>query len=59
MPLKKVRCSNCGAPTEAWAGDRAPYSCGELECERELREALQIEDAERRERAERDNYERY
>lgn len=53
-------CFNCGEPLGCYASDPHELEvCGKAECQREARYAYQCEMAERRERAEQDDYERY
>lgn len=58
--MSKQYCFYCGE----FLGDYKYYdgdieTCGKSECEREARFARQEQDAEAREQAERDNYDRY
>lgn len=56
----KAVCAWCGEDLgyERKVGDE-PESCGSRECEKEIRRLLQEEEAELRERAEYDRYQRY
>jgi len=58
-PRRPKYCFNCGAPIKDSAYSDAYDTCGELDCDREARYAWQAAEAERRERAEEDIYERY
>lgn len=59
MPTKIRRCSNCGTQFECESWLRAPYSCGEADCEKEAADSERYAHDERREAAERDDYGRY
>ena len=54
-------CDWCGAELgmvpAAWVNE--PESCGDRECDRQVRDMINAEDEERRMRAEEDNYARY
>lgn len=60
MAKKMQRCFYCGEDLgvfEAWPGDW--LDCGKPECAREARYQQQADEAEARERAAEDNFERY
>lgn len=59
MKTKTVHCSWCGETMETATWDRGPYSCGEQECEQGLRESVQAQEDEARERAEEDGFYQY
>lgn len=57
---KTINCFNCGeflCVGVAWPGDIE--ACGSAECQRAMREELQARDAQAREQAAEDNYDRY
>lgn len=58
--MRPAVCEWCGEDLgyDARPGDQ-PESCGKRECERGLRDMMGQEEAEARERAEADGYERY
>lgn len=60
MAKKIQHCFNCGEELgvfELWPGDIE--HCGKTECAREARYALQSQEADARERAREDDYDRY
>ena len=60
MNKKRIHCFNCGEDLGEgvyWPGDME--SCGNAECSRAVQDAYRERDAEAREAAEQDNYERY
>ena len=60
MATRKQQCFWCGADLGEYAGTYGEIECcGAAECERELRAAYREQQAERRDRAEEDDYERY
>lgn len=60
MVAKMQHCFNCGEECGVFENHwRALVTCGKVECQREERYQYQCDEAEARERAENDGYERY
>lgn len=59
MTAKERFCFNCGESLGVMDWSDRYDNCGKRECEREARFSQQCDEADRRERAEMDNYERY
>ena len=60
MAPKMQHCFNCGEECGVFDNHwRDLVTCGKRECEREARYQYQCEEADARERAESDNYDRY
>jgi len=60
MAAKMQHCFNCGAECGVFDNYyRDLVTCGQRECEREARYQYQCDEADARDRAEQDGYERY
>jgi hypothetical protein len=59
MPKRMQHCFYCGAELGVYDNFGEPDACGERICQRELRYCYQSERAERRAKADDDDYNRY
>ena len=59
MAYRMQHCFWCGDELGEYDNYGETEACGKKECQRELRYELQAEDAERRDRAKQDGFERY
>lgn len=59
MVKRMQYCAFCGEQLGIFESWGEPESCGNAECDREIRYMLQSQESERRERAESDHYDRY